>query len=318
MDLRCRRRVNRTIRPRHEEDRALRAPRAAAHAVGSRLRTVTGPPLDVHLLQLAARDERNRVTVGRPEGKRRAFGIGERRDGAVDGSHPQLAPAFGTRREGEALPVGRDDGPVGPVEPEPLGQRDVEARPRLGTFGRCGHSTHGDGGRQRRPAARPRRRTTRSAARRRPRVVVVLGQPFVEDALQAEDDVLRGLPAQLGRLRQARANQVVEPGRRRDTGGGQRGRLGLEDLRDEARLGGRLEGAVPGDHLVEHGAEREDVAPEIGLVPFELLGRHVLQRAGDGAVALRSAASSSLRIARRPALAVASRCRSRAASRRSS
>ena len=103
--------------------------------------------------------------------------------------------------------------------------------------------------------------------------------------MQAEDDVLRGLPAQLRRLRQARANQVVEPGRRGDTGGGQRGRLGLEDLRDEARLGGRLEGLVPGDHLVKHGAEREDVAPEIGLVPLELLGRYVLQRAGDGAVA---------------------------------
>ena len=115
------------------------------------------------------------------------------------------------------------------------------------------------------------------------RVVAGLGQALVEHALQAEDDVLRGLPAQLGRLREARANQVVEAGRRRDTCGGQRGRLRLEDLRDEARLGGRLEGAVARDHLVEHGAEREDVAARIGLVPFELLGRHVLQRAGDGA-----------------------------------
>ena len=37
-------------------------------------------------------------------------------------------------------------------------------------------------------------------------------------------------------------------------------------------------------HLVEHRAEREDVRARVGLLAFELLGRHVLQRAEDRAL----------------------------------
>jgi hypothetical protein len=39
-----------------------------------------------------------------------------------------------------------------------------------------------------------------------------------------------------------------------------------------------------GRHLVEHAAERPDVAARVGLLAFELLGRHVLERADDGAL----------------------------------
>ena len=208
-------RVNRAIRPGHEEDRALRAPRAAAHAVGI-AQHGDGTAAHVYLLELAAGDEGNRVAVRRPERKRRAFGVGERRDGAVDGSHPELTPAFGSRRERQALPVRRDDGPVGPVEPEPFRERDVEACPLLRTLGPMRPDHHGDGGgehgEQRRSKAVPPELRRGSGPCHRGSV-----QALVEHALQAEDDVLRGLPAQLGRLREARANQVVEAGRRRDT-----------------------------------------------------------------------------------------------------
>ena len=39
------------------------------------------------------------------------------------------------------------------------------------------------------------------------------------------------------------------------------------------------EGMLPRQHLVEHRAEREDVAPRIDLLAARLLGRHVLRRA---------------------------------------
>jgi hypothetical protein len=59
----------------------------------------------------------------------------------------------------------------------------------------------------------------------------------------------------------------------------QRSRLFLEDRRREAgaRLAGERSGA--GDQLVEHDAEGEDVAARVGVMAFDLLGRHVRQRA---------------------------------------
>jgi len=59
------------------------------------------------------------------------------------------------------------------------------------------------------------------------------------------------------------------------------GRLARHDRRDEARLALPVERLAPREHLVEHGAEREDVGARVGLHAFELLGRHVLERAKD-------------------------------------
>ena len=41
---------------------------------------------------------------------------------------------------------------------------------------------------------------------------------------------------------------------------------------------------LSGHHLVEDRAEREDVGPRVGLLSFELLGRHVLQGSEDRAL----------------------------------
>ena len=65
---------------------------------------------------------------------------------------------------------------------------------------------------------------------------------------------------------------------------GDRLRSVLEDRANEARLAAALESATAGQHLVEDGAEREHVGAGVGLLAFELLGRHVLQRSEDGAL----------------------------------
>ena len=60
-----------------------------------------------------------------------------------------------------------------------------------------------------------------------------------------------------------------------------RRRIVLQDRGDQGGLARAREGLAAGRHLVEHGAEREDVGPRVGFFSFELLGRHVLERAED-------------------------------------
>ena len=62
-----------------------------------------------------------------------------------------------------------------------------------------------------------------------------------------------------------------------------RRRLLLHDRRDQRRLARSRNAFLPGRHLVEHRAEREDVRPRVGLLALELLRRHVLERAEDRA-----------------------------------
>src|SRR6185295_14673582 len=54
-----------------------------------------------------------------------------------------------------------------------------------------------------------------------------------------------------------------------------------DDRGDQTGLTSSLEGLAAGRHLVQDGAEGEDVRPGIGLPPFELLRGHVLERAED-------------------------------------
>jgi hypothetical protein len=57
--------------------------------------------------------------------------------------------------------------------------------------------------------------------------------------------------------------------------------MALENRGDEAGLALALECPLPGGHLVDDRAEREEVRARIRLFAFDLLRRHVLKRAED-------------------------------------
>ena len=79
----------------------------------------------------------------------------------------------------------------------------------------------------------------------------------------------------------------------------QRRRLVAQDRGDEADLGVAGERPAAGEHLVEDGAEREDVGPRVDRPPLRLLRRHVGRGAEDRCRAVCRAPSSSLRSAPR-------------------
>ena len=60
----------------------------------------------------------------------------------------------------------------------------------------------------------------------------------------------------------------------------QRGQIGFanDDRRQNIRCGITLKRLAPGQHFVEHGAKREDIAPLIGRKALRLFGRHVGRR----------------------------------------
>ncbi len=142
----------------------------------------------------------------------------------------------------------------------------------------------------------PRRRSRRwSRSRRRSRLLFA-GAPSGRDrgghaglrtllrrSSELAPDVVRGLPALVGILGEARPDDPVERGRRHRLGGGDRRRLARHDRRDERRSARAGERLLPGRHLVEHVSEREDVGPRVGGLSLELLGRHVLEGAEDRA-----------------------------------
>ncbi len=94
-------------------------------------------------------------------------------------------------------------------------------------------------------------------------------------------DVAGALPALVGILREAGLDDPVESGRRRGLDRRDRRRLGVQDRSDERRLARAGERPLPCRHLVEHGAEGEDVRSRVRLLALELFGRHVLQRPQD-------------------------------------
>ena len=92
------------------------------------------------------------------------------------------------------------------------------------------------------------------------------------------------LPPIYRRLRKAALDNVVKRGRSEWRQRRHRGRFRLENLRYETRLCGGLERAPAGGHLVQQGAQREDVGAHVGGLALHLFGRHVLQRADDRAL----------------------------------
>ena len=61
-------------------------------------------------------------------------------------------------------------------------------------------------------------------------------------------------------------------------------RLVLQNRAEQARARLALERRPAGQHLEEQRAEREDIGARVGLEPFDLLRRHVLERAEDRAL----------------------------------
>ena len=114
----------------------------------------------------------------------------------------------------------------------------------------------------------------------------------VGDPLQVQLRVVRRLQPVVGVLGQARADHPVQrPAATaapvRPIG---RGSSFMIDEISEAWLAAR-ERPRAGRHLVQHAAQRPEVAARVRVLPFQLLRRHVLERADDRA--LRSSAPAS-------------------------
>ena len=84
-------------------------------------------------------------------------------------------------------------------------------------------------------------------------LVRLLGEQFVDDVLQAARAARHHLAKRFG--------------------------LSLRDLQRERGDAGSGEGGLPGDQLVEHDAEREEIGAMVELEPERLLGAHVARRA---------------------------------------
>ena len=103
------------------------------------------------------------------------------------------------------------------------------------------------------------------------------------DPLQLAGQVRRALPAIVGILGQAPEDDALEQSRRRRAAGGERTWLVFQDRTDETRSAAAAEGLPPGHHLVDHRAEGKDVGAGVRRASLDLFGRHVLDRADDGA-----------------------------------
>src|SRR3954469_8160164 len=95
--------------------------------------------------------------------------------------------------------------------------------------------------------------------------------------LQLARDVPDFLPAPVWILLEAAAEDVIDQRTRRE----RRDWCGFTahdrgDRRDRGTTRKRL---LPGEHFVQHAAEREDVRTSVAWLPVQLLGSHVLKRA---------------------------------------
>ena len=101
----------------------------------------------------------------------------------------------------------------------------------------------------------------------------------LRDPFQLVGQVASGLPARVGVLREAFPNDPVECRRHSRLRRRDRRWVSLEDRRNQAGVTVSCEGLRARGHLVDDGAERKDVRSRIGVLSFQLFGRHVLPRA---------------------------------------
>ena len=216
---------------------------------------------------LPERGDREQVPVGKPEVDRLAA-RGPARD----------AVGRSVLRSGidDRAPVGSEAGREGASEAErhALVGRRVAPRQQAGEQEPGGEPrSHEAGARQRLlPVARGRVEAGGRCRRRHAR-----------ERLEVEGEVVGRVKARLGILLEAVVDDALEAGvdlavRRRELG-----RLPHEDRRHGRGRGVAVEGALPREHLVQDGAEREDVGTRVGRAAAHLLGGHVAERSEDHA-----------------------------------
>src|ERR1700675_1879237 len=89
---------------------------------------------------------------------------------------------------------------------------------------------------------------------------------------ELEGDVAGGLEALLGSFLHAVMDDAVEGGRNFAIGGGEFGRLVVEDGGHDVGAAFAVEGATAGEHFIEDYAETENVAARVGGFAANLLG----------------------------------------------
>ena len=115
----------------------------------------------------------------------------------------------------------------------------------------------------------PSRRTLRRA-RRRSRSIGCLAEPR-----QLVGQVPGALPPCIGVFREALPDHAID--RHRDAGSeaAHCRRIDVENRHHRASRGTAIKGAASGQHLEQHGAEREDIGSSVSRLAFHLLGSHV-------------------------------------------
>jgi hypothetical protein len=98
------------------------------------------------------------------------------------------------------------------------------------------------------------------------------------DPVKLQEQVVGGLETILWILRETRVHQIIECRRNRLLSLAHRRRFVLEDRANQVRSTLTVEGSAAREHLEQHGPEREDVGSGAGFLPFDLFGRHVLER----------------------------------------
>ena len=105
------------------------------------------------------------------------------------------------------------------------------------------------------------------------------GAAAFRDPFEVEQDIVGGLKARVRILCEARADQKVEGWRRERLELADRRRFVFQDGAEEARLALAFKRFAACDHFVEQRPEGKDVCSRVGVAAFDLLGRHVLERA---------------------------------------
>ena len=250
-------------------------PQAAAARIGRVAHRPHGAAGRVDRVQAPAREERDPPAVRRPERvRRRPRYRGARCAVGRDSSRTQRLwlPSLRAADEGQTPAVGREGrrtlvGVEGVLRPPAAGgatavtgaddaagaaSGERRARTMAATARRGGHRRPGQ------PAAGAGR------ARPRPGLSVRAGCAIQR---QLAGEVVGALPAVVGVLGQARGDHAVEDGRRQRLEPRDRRRLRGEDRGDRGCAWlFPVEGAPPGQHLVEDRAEGEDVRARVGLL----------------------------------------------------